>query len=199
MKHIFLTPTDCIEPLTLEPTGDTLYILPPEIAQTTITLTLTTPGVRAFVVGLFQTKSEQNITIHQNHVAPQTKSHILLKSLVHPTGQFRYQGNIHIQKSADGSNASQEVRGLTQGDGASFKAIPSLEICPKNVTCTHKASSSPVNKDSLYILETKGFTEAEAKTVLETAFLKGAFDTLTNWGIPKEILLHCEENLFPHQ
>jgi Fe-S cluster assembly protein SufD len=199
MKHIFLTPTDCHTPLMLVPKEDTLYILPAKIASADITLTLSSPGVHAFLLGLFHTDDMQDITVNQNHAAPQTASHVLLKSLVAPTGHFRYQGNVHILKAADGSNASQEVRGLLRGEGASFKAIPSLEILPKDVACTHKASSSPVNKDSLYILETKGFAEAEAKTLLETAFLKGAFDILTSWGMPKEILMTCEEKLFPNQ
>lgn len=195
MKYILLTPSELLMPLVLSPKEDTLYCIPQELATACITLTMEHPGVRAFVVGLFHTTSEQNITVEQKHFAPQTESHILLKSLVASSGKFSYQGTISIEREAISCNASQEARGLLQGSGARFTAIPSLEILPKEVLCTHKASSAPINADSLFILQTKGFSEEEAKSILENAFLSSALDTLRTWNIPEEICLLAEEQI----
>lgn len=194
MKHFFLSSSDLKLSLTLEPKEDTLYILP-SVPEVRLELQLSFPGVRAFVLGLFHTESEQELHITQNHTAPHTESHILVKSLVASSGYFHYQGNIAIAKEADGSIASQEARGLTQGAGARFKAVPSLEILPKNVSCTHKASSSPVNKDSLFILQTKGFSEIESQNILENAFLQSAFEVASGWGVSPETLTSIKKSL----
>ncbi len=196
IQSIFLSPAETQNPLILEPQEDTVYFLPSAVETTIITLNLTTPGVRAFLVGLFHTNKKADLTLNQNHLAPNTESHILLKTLVAPEGNFSYQGNIRIERKADNSIASQEARGLLQGAGARFKAVPGLEILPKNVVCTHKASSSPVNKDSLFTLQTKGLSASDAKVLLETAFLRTAFDTLENWNIPEKSALQYEEQIF---
>lgn len=195
MKNIFLPLSELAEPLTLEPTEDTLYLLPQAVTAGVIHLTLATPGVRVFMVGLFHTKSEQNLTIEQNHTAPDTESHVILKTVVGGSGNFSYQGNIFIDKKAIHANASQEARALLISDEARFKAVPSLEILPKNVTCKHKASSAPVNRDSLFILSTKGFSEAEATNILEGAFLKQALDTLQHCNVPVESIRSLEKTL----
>lgn len=194
MQNIFLSPTNVASDILLEPKENTLYVLPKE-TSTSITLNLSTPGVSAFIVGLFQSAEDQTITIKQNHFVPHTKSHVLLKSLIAPGKIFSYQGNIYIAKEASESTASQEARGLLLGEEARFKAMPSLEILPKSVTCNHKASSAPVNPDSLFTLNTRGFSEGEAKKLLESAFLKTALDTLHIWGVRKETILEIENNL----
>lgn len=191
MKNIFLSPTDT--ELLLEPKEDTLYILP-NIPSISLTLDLRTPMVSAVVVGLSHAKEDQLITIKQNHLAPHTQSHVLLKSLVAPEKNFSYQGNVYIAKEASESSASQEVRGLLLGEEARFKAVPSLEILPKNVTCRHKASSAPASKDSLFTLQTRGLHEAEAKELLQTGFLKTGFDTLRTLGVPEKNILQLEKN-----
>ncbi len=194
MKHFFLSQADLELPLTLEPKEDTLYVLP-SVPEARLELHLSSPGVRAFVLGLFHTEGEQDLNITQNHTAPHTESHVLVKSLVAPIGYFRYQGNITIAKQSDGCIASQEARGLTQGPGSRFKAVPILEILPKNVSCTHKASSAPVNKDSLFILQTKGFSETEAKNLLESAFLQSAFEVASGWGVSPETIASIKKTL----
>lgn len=182
MNIISLSPAT--SSLILEPTEDTLYLL--TSGSFDINLTLKKPAVRAYILGLFFTEQNVTLTINQHHLAPATESHVLLKSLVAPSGNFFYQGNLLIEKSATGSNASQEARGLLLGSGARFKAIPALEIKPENVTCKHKASSTPINQESLYTLQTKGFSDADAQTLLQRAFLNGAKDTLLEWNFDTE-------------
>ena len=197
MESIFLHPEQLAEPLTLKPAANTLYVLPPNISDVSVTLTLLYPGVRAFLIGLFQTEGEQKITINQHHVATHTESHILLKSLVAPQSHFHYRGNIHIDKAALHSNASQEARGLLTGAEARFQAFPSLEIIPKESRCRHQASSGPISQESLFVLQTKGFTENEARSLLETAFLRAALDTLSNWNLPKETIETALQKITP--
>lgn len=194
MNTIFLSAPDLKKPLTLEPKEDTLYFVSKSAQENTISLDLSTPGVQAFLVGLFRTDTEQNFTIHQTHSAPYTVSHVLLKTVLQKGGTFSYQGNLHIKKEAVGTVASQEARGLLLGPGAQFKAIPSLEILPKEVRCTHKASAAPLNQDYLFALATKGLKGTEAETLLEQAFLQSAFETLSSLGVDKKTLTHIKEH-----
>lgn len=195
MKHVFLSSHDVATPLLLEPAEDSLYVLSANAPVISVTLNLTSPGVRAFIVGLFHTTTKQEVNINQTHLVPNTESHVLLKSVVASGGEFCYQGNISLTKDASESIASQEARGLLLGEEARFKAVPSLEILPKSVSCTHKASSAPINPDSLFILTTRGLSESEARKVLETAFLKTALDTLRNLKVPEVIILQIEDTL----
>lgn len=197
MKHILLNPNQLEGLSALEPREDTLYILPKELTEAHLTLTLAHPGVRAFLVGLFPTKGEQKIHINQHHLAANTESHVLLKSLVDTESHFHYHGNIHIDKNAPQSTASQEARGLLAGEGARFQAFPSLEIIPQESICHHRASSGPVNPHSLFVLQTKGFSENEARALLEAAFLHAATDTLHSWHLPEESITTVMKTIPP--
>jgi Fe-S cluster assembly protein SufD len=193
MNIIFLSATDLKKNPALEPQKDTLYFLTEGTGENALSLNLSTPGIRAFLVGLFRTNNETNFVIHQNHSAPHTVSHVLLKSTLEQNAKFSYQGNLHIEKDAVGTVASQEARGLLLGDGAQFKAIPSLEILPKDVSCTHKASAAPVNENSLFALETRGLSKEEAQKLLENAFLNSAFETLSAWGLTEKEISRIQE------
>lgn len=193
MQITFLSPDHLQKPLTLEPKEDTLYFLSEGSEENTISLNLTTPGVRAFLVGLFRTESKQDFFIHQNHSAPRTVSHVLLKTALHAEGKFFYQGTLHIEKEATGTIASQEARGLLLGDQTQFKVIPSLEILPKDVKCTHKASAAPISRHSLFTLETRGLSEEESRALLEDAFLSSAFDVLADLGVSESDLNRIQE------
>jgi hypothetical protein len=179
-------------PLTLTPTEDSVYVLLPGSHH--ITLSLTTPGVRAVVVGLARTKEEVTLTITQEHLAPNTESHVLVKSIVEGHGNVSYSGKLHIAQTAAGSNASQEARGLLLSPDARFSAVPALEIFPKDVTCRHAVSAAPLSQDSLFTLATRGIAPVGASELLEGAFLASAAEALLALGIPNETV----QTLFTH-
>lgn len=200
MDITFVKHQDTGATLTLEPTQDTLFVLPSSSSETRVDLRMQNPGVQAFILGLFETKESESFIINQDHQAPETESHVLLKTIVMPNGNFSYQGNLHIQALATGVVASQEARGLLLGEESRFKVVPALEILPSDVICKHKASAAPVNKDSLYTLQTKGFSEDESRKILERAFLKGALDVLSDWGLSEEEVTQVQNHfskLFP--
>lgn len=189
MDIVYIKKTPSAEPLILEPVTDTIFVLSnteKKGGRELITLRLQKAGVRAFIFGTFETESKKHLSITQEHHAPNTESHVLLKTVVKNGGDFFYEGTLHIATGAKGANASQEARGLLLSEKSKFKAIPALEILPSDVMCHHKASVAPLNADALFTLQTKGLAPHEARKVLEEAFLKSAFDILERWGLTEK-------------
>ena len=187
MKFIPLTIEEKTNPWILEPLEDTVYFLSPQ-TETTIHLNLTKPDIRAFLISLSRIDDSKHLMIVQNHEAKNTESHVLLRTILDEKGNFQYHGTLRIEKEAHGSIADQEARALMNSKEARFKAVPSLEILPSDVKCSHKASSSSLNPNSLYALEARGLGKEQAKEILEVGFLQEAFDTLRSLRVPEKTL-----------
>lgn len=143
-------------------------------------------GAKVFVLGLFSADQSHEIHIDQKHVAPNTTSLVSLKSLLSGNAHFSYRGKIHIEKTAEKSNASQEARGLLLSPEARFQAVPSLEILPSDVICRHQATASPLSPESLYFLNLRGLDIQTASLLLEKAFLLSLTDSLKDASISNE-------------
>ena len=63
---------------------------------------------------------------------------------------------IRVEPEAQKTNAYQENRNLILSTEAHADSIPGLEILANDVRCTHGATSSPVDRDELFLLHGAG-------------------------------------------
>jgi len=132
-------------------------------------------GAEALIVGAFVGRNENVFDVRtiQYHKAKNTKSDLLLKSVLFNKSKFFYRGLIKIEKGADGADAYQKNENLLFGN---------------SVSCTHGVTTGQVDDDSLFYLRSRGFTEREANTLLISAFFESLFLKVKESKLKEKIL-----------
>ncbi len=81
-------------------------------------------------------------------------------------------GMLRIVHGAKGSDAAQLFRNLLLSDGAKANSIPELEVSECDVVgCGHGTANGPIDEQQAFYLESRGFSESEARAILTAAFL----------------------------
>lgn len=111
------------------------------------------------------------IQTEQQHLAPNTTSDLLLKTVCFDQAQWWYDGKILVAPAAHDTVASQLNYNLLLGAAAQAHAVPALEVLTQAVRCTHGSAMGPVDPDSLCYLMARGLTASAAEAVLIASFL----------------------------
>lgn len=145
-----------------------------------ITFELLGAGATAHVFAFFVGKNTDKGTlrISQRHLAPRTTSRVLVKSILHDASEFSYRGTLHIAQNATLSDASQENRNLLLSRDAKAFSEPALEILTSDVRCHHAATTSPLNVEQLFALESRGLSPKQARKLLIDGFLQSSLTTM---------------------
>ncbi len=105
------------------------------------------------------------------HVGKGSKSNLVAKGIVLDKSQALSRGLIRIEKSADGSDGYEKQDTLVLSEHAEADAIPNLEICNHNVTCSHGSTVGRIDEMILFYLMSRGMSRADAiKTVVSGYF-----------------------------
>lgn len=155
-----------------------------------ITFRLTGAGAEAHVFALFSLSGKTSLRsdITQIHLAQNTASSLVGRSVLSGQSTFDWQGLIKIKKSAALSDGHQEMRNLLLSEEASAFALPSLEIENNAVRCGHATATSAPNKESLFFLRSRGFSESEARRILVEGFIRNIIERLPIEDAQREIL-----------
>lgn len=147
-----------------------------------ITIELTGPGAVAHIFALYTGRDVESpsLTLTQRHLAPETTSSALVKAALAGTSAFTYSGIIRISPNAHRSNATQESRNLLLSSGARAQAQPSLEILAHDVACHHAATTAPLTNEALFFAQSRGLSEAAARTLLIRGFFQEALERMKN-------------------
>lgn len=126
------------------------------------------------IYGILLGKGNNSLDINVNvtHRAINTKSRIVLKGLLTEKSSIKFTGNTRIMQGAKGTNAWLECRLLTFSDYAIGQAIPSLEILENDVKAGHASTAGRINDLELFYLQSRGFSEKEARKLIAEGFLK---------------------------
>ncbi|MFZ2187375.1 MAG: SufD family Fe-S cluster assembly protein [Candidatus Moraniibacteriota bacterium] len=147
-------------------------------------------GAEAHIFSFFIGKNADtsSLRIRQQHLAPKTVSHTLVKSVVSDESRYTYEGLIFIAAHAPQSDASQESRALLLSPDAFASMNPVLEILADDVKCRHAATASPLNREALFFAETRGLSPAQAKTLLVQGFFNDALLKIEDRGIDTQAI-----------
>lgn len=153
-----------------------------------ITFELAGPQAEAQVFAFFvgQGTEQATLNIAQKHLSPRTTSRVLVKSVLSDSAQFAYRGTLHISKEASLSDASQENRNLLLSKDAKAISEPALEILNHDVRCHHAATTSPLSREQLSFLQSRGLTPQAAEKLLVQGFLLASLETMGTFVSPKE-------------
>ncbi len=109
------------------------------------------------------------------HAAPNTSSTITSKSISKDGGHAAYRGLLKVAKGAEHTKAFVRCDALLLDEISRSDTYPSIEIDEERVDIGHEATVSKVSDEQLFYLQSRGLTEAEAKTMI----VNGFFDQFT--------------------
>ena len=115
-------------------------------------------------------RSDIRTTIH--HIGPNTKSKQIQKNMVGGRATNLFKGRIRIEEKAIGADSQQLSRTILLSDASKVWAIPSLEIVPAEIKCSHGATVSDLSDEELFYLRSRGFDRIEARKLLMYGFLQ---------------------------
>jgi Fe-S cluster assembly protein SufD len=127
----------------------------------------------------------------QEHLAPRTRSELLLKGAVADQARSAYSGLVHMRRGARKADASQTNRNLVLSEGARADSVPNLEIEENDVRCSHASAVGPIDSEQRFYLETRGVPSQ----VAERLILLGFFEELLQRSPLPGFAAHIEEAL----
>jgi len=106
------------------------------------------------------------------HLAPNTSSTIVSKSISKDGGNVTYRGIVHFGRKADGARANIECDTLILDNKSKSDTIPYNEILNDNISLEHEAKVSKVSEEQLFYLMSRGISEEEATEMIVMGFIE---------------------------
>ena len=106
------------------------------------------------------------------HLAPNTRSRIVSKSVSKDGGRATYRGNLKVAPGATQVVASVRCDALMLDDQSRSDTYPYIDIQEDDTTMSHEATVGKVSADQVFYLMSRGLTENEATNLIVQGFLE---------------------------
>ncbi len=106
------------------------------------------------------------------HVAPNTTSRIISKSICKDGGRSSYRGLLKVHEGARNSKSNVVCDALLLDEHSRSDTYPYIEIDDQEVTIGHEASVSKVGEEQLFYLMSRGIDEEMANTLIVNGFIE---------------------------
>ncbi|MGM9999316.1 MAG: Fe-S cluster assembly protein SufD [Candidatus Bruticola sp.] len=146
---------------------------------------LNSSGARAEIYGVVladgQSRSDVDTFVH--HKAPFTFSNVLFNCAVSGKARSVFAGNIYVDQIAQHTDAYQKNKNLMLSPKARAESMPKLEIIADDVRCTHGASFTNYDEDQLFYMQSRGLSEAAAKSMITAGFFQEIVEKSDNSSV----------------
>ena len=105
------------------------------------------------------------------HLAPNTTSNIISKSIAVSGGEADYRGTVNIVKKATNSKAIVKCDTIIVDDISTSDTIPCNKVSNNNSFIEHEATVSKISKEKLFYLMSRGISEEKAKELIIMGFI----------------------------
>jgi Fe-S cluster assembly protein SufB len=106
------------------------------------------------------------------HVAPNTTSLIVSKSISKGKGRSSYRGLCKVYPGAFGATSNVECDALLIDSNSATDTYPYIEIEEKDANVGHEASVSKISDEQLFYLTSRGLSEDLARTMIVRGFIE---------------------------
>ncbi len=143
---------------------------------------LAAPGAFSEMLALTVAETDQEFDQRtlQIHQAPNTKSDLLYKNALRGTARTIFSGLIVVDPDAQKTDAYQSNRNLMLSEDAEANSLPGLEIQANDVRCTHGATSSRIDPEQEFYLQSRGIAKEAADELLTFGFFEEVLNRLTD-------------------
>ncbi len=106
------------------------------------------------------------------HLASNTRSRIVSKSVSKDGGRATYRGQLKVAPGARNVVASVRCDALMLDDQSRSDTYPYIDIQEDDTTMTHEATVGKISADQVFYLMSRGLTENEAQNLIVQGFLE---------------------------
>ncbi len=106
------------------------------------------------------------------HIASNTTSQIISKSICKNGGRSSYRGLLRVYPDAENVKSTVVCDALLLDDHSQSDTYPYIEIENPNVTVGHEATVSKIGDDQIFYLMSRGLSEDEANAMIVNGFLE---------------------------
>ncbi len=106
------------------------------------------------------------------HVAPNTTSRIVSKSISKDDGRTSYRGLVKIARGAHDCRTNVECDALLIGRKARSDTYPTMDVSEDDVRVEHEARVSKVGEEQLFYLQSRGLDPDKARMMIVNGFIE---------------------------
>ncbi len=106
------------------------------------------------------------------HLAENTTSKVVSKSISSNGGRSSFRGMIKVVKNAKQSKSFVQCDSLLMDDKSRADAYPYLEISEKTTDVGHEAKISKIADEQLFYLQSRGISELDAQALIVNGFIE---------------------------
>src|SRR5699024_2771397 len=114
----------------------------------------------------------QDAGAKMHHLAPNTSSTIVSKSISKQGGKVTYRGIVDFGRKATGARSNIECDTLIMDNESTSDTIPYNEINNDNISLEHEAKVYKVSEEQLFYLMSRGLGEEEATEMIVMGFIE---------------------------
>jgi len=107
-----------------------------------------------------------------HHLASNTTSKILSKSISKNGGRGTYRGQVTVSPKAENCKLNVVCDALILDENSRSDTYPTMEVANPTARCEHEASVSKVSDDQLFYLMSRGHSEEEALAMIVNGFFE---------------------------
>jgi Fe-S cluster assembly protein SufB len=106
------------------------------------------------------------------HVAPNTSSQIISKSISKGTGRSSYRGLVKVYKGAQNVKSNVVCDALLLDETSKTDTYPYIEVEEERASIGHEATVSKVAEEQIFYLMSRGLTEDESMSMIVNGFIE---------------------------
>ena len=112
------------------------------------------------------------------HVAPETTSTIVSKSISKDGGLSTYRGLVRVDEGAKHAKSFVRCDALILDEDSTSETKPYMEVAERDAQIGHEATVSKVGEDQLFYLMSRGLSESQAMSMIVNGFIEPVVRTL---------------------
>lgn len=106
------------------------------------------------------------------HIAPETSSQIISKSISKAGGRTSYRGLVQVHPGAKKSKSKVVCDALLLDEASRSDTYPTMKIDENDVQMEHEATVSKIGDEQLFYLQSRGIDKAAAESMIVNGFIE---------------------------
>ncbi len=131
-----------------------------------------------YSVALTNGKMQADTGTKMIHLGKNTRSTIISKGISADQSHNTYRGLVKIVPRAEGARNYTQCDSMLVGNECSANTFPYIEVAGKTSQLEHEASTSKMNEDQLFYLQSRGISREDAINLVVSGFCKDVIKEL---------------------
>ncbi len=131
-----------------------------------------------YSVALTNGKMQADTGTKMYHIGKNTRSTIISKGISADESMNSYRGLVKIFPKAEGARNYTQCDSMLVGNRCSANTFPYIEVGNKSAQVEHEASTSKMNEEQIFYLQSRGLSKEDAINTIVNGFCKDVFQEL---------------------